>query len=109
MSNTQIDQVLQQMRVMAASAGLDQQQGAGQQSTGTQPSFAAMLRQSMDRVNQYQETSGEMASRFEKGDPEVDLTEVMVAKQKASVSFEATMQVRNRLVSAYQDIMNMQV
>ncbi|MBK1690689.1 flagellar hook-basal body complex protein FliE [Ectothiorhodospira mobilis] len=107
MSNTQIDQVLQQMRVLAASAGLEQ--GAGQQQGTAQPSFAAMLRQSMDKVNEYQQTSGELTTRFEKGDPDTDLVDVMVAKQKASVAFEATMQVRNRLVSAYQDIMNMQV
>lgn len=108
MSNTQIDQVLQQMRVLAASAGLEQQ-GSGQQPGTAQPSFAAMLRQSMDKVNEYQQTSGELTTRFEKGDPDTDLVDVMVAKQKASVAFEATMQVRNRLVSAYQDIMNMQV
>ena len=49
------------------------------------------------------------ATAFEMGDPNVNLSEVMVAIQKANVSFQAMTQVRNNLVSAYKDIMNMPV
>ena len=48
-------------------------------------------------------------SQFEKGDPDVSLAEVMVALEKASVSFQAMTQVRNELLSAYQEVMNMPV
>jgi flagellar hook-basal body complex protein FliE len=50
-----------------------------------------------------------MSDAFVKGEPNVDLTEVMVAVQKASLSFQAMTQVRNKLVQAYQDVMNMPV
>ncbi|EHQ51973.1 MULTISPECIES: flagellar hook-basal body complex protein FliE [Ectothiorhodospira] len=107
MSDMQINQVLQQMRVLAASAGLEGPKAAVP--PPAQPNFAAALKQSMDKVNSAQQKGNQLATRFEMGDPDVDLAQVMIATQKASISFEATMQVRNRLVSAYQDIMNMQV
>ena len=53
--------------------------------------------------------SGELKKRFELGDPEVSLAEAMVAGQKSSIAFEATLRVRNKLVQAYQDIMNMPI
>jgi flagellar hook-basal body complex protein FliE len=56
-----------------------------------------------------QQTSGSLKTRFELGDPNVDLTQVMLAAQKASLGFNATLQVRNRLVQAYQDVMNMPI
>jgi flagellar hook-basal body complex protein FliE len=50
-----------------------------------------------------------MATAFERGDPGADLAQVMLESQKANVSLRAAVEVRNRLVSAYQDIMNMQI
>jgi flagellar hook-basal body complex protein FliE len=50
-----------------------------------------------------------MATRFEMGDPKVDLSQVMISQQKANISFQAVSQVRNKLVSAYQEIMNMPI
>jgi len=50
-----------------------------------------------------------LSRSFEQGDPGVSLTQVMVASQKASVSFQAMTQVRNKLIDAYQEVMNMQV
>ncbi|SEQ18391.1 flagellar hook-basal body complex protein FliE [Ectothiorhodospira magna] len=107
MSDMQINQVLQQMRVLAASAGLEGPKVTA--TTPVQPNFAAALKQSLDKVNGAQQKGNHLSTRFEMGDPDVDLAQVMIATQKASVSFEAATQVRNRLVSAYQDIMNMQV
>ena len=81
-------------------------QGAGKSdATG----FGEMLRQAVDSVNETQAKSSAMQRAFEMGDPGVDITQVMIQMQKASVSFEAMNQVRNRLVSAYQDIMNMPI
>ena len=73
------------------------------------PNFRTMFGNAIDQVNQNQKTAGSLATRFEQGDPNVDLPEVMIALQKSSVSFQAMTQVRNKLVEAYKDIMNMPV
>ena len=65
--------------------------------------------QSVDKVNETQMDSKKLADAFQAGDPNVQVSEVMVALQKSNVSFQAMLQVRNKLVSAYQEIMNMQV
>ncbi|TVQ44727.1 MAG: flagellar hook-basal body complex protein FliE [Gammaproteobacteria bacterium] len=106
MSDMQIQQVLAQMRAMSARAAQGTTETAGA-TGGTE--FASLLRQSLDQVNAAQQTSGELSTRFVAGDPNVSLPEVMVAMQKSSLQFEAVTQVRNRLVAAYQEIMNMQV
>jgi flagellar hook-basal body complex protein FliE len=66
-----------------------------------------MLKQSIDTVNQTQKQSTKLATAFETGQSDVSLAEVMVASQKASVSFQAMLQVRNKLVDAYKDVMSM--
>ena len=72
-------------------------------------SFGQMLKSAVDSVNETQMKSAELQRAYELGEEGVDLTEVMIQMQKASVSFEAMTQVRNRLVTAYQDIMNMPI
>jgi flagellar hook-basal body complex protein FliE len=69
--------------------------------------FAKLLKQGIDSVNQTQASASNMATAFEKGTPGVELPQVMLEMQKASVSFRALTEVRNRLVNAYQEIMNM--
>ncbi|MGH8462999.1 MAG: flagellar hook-basal body complex protein FliE [Pseudomonas sp.] len=71
--------------------------------------FADLLRQAVDSVNATQVQASELQTAYQLGEGNVDITQVMIQMQKASVSFEAMTQVRNRLVSAYQDIMNMPV
>lgn len=73
------------------------------------PGFGDMLTQAVNRVNDLQQTAGDMRTSYEQGDPGVDITRVMIASQKATVSFEALTQVRNRVVKAYEDVMNMPV
>ena len=73
------------------------------------PSFSDMLGQAVNKVNEVQQVSNQMAAAFEMGKSGVDITDVMIASQKASVSFQALTQVRNKLVQAYQDIMQMPV
>lgn len=73
------------------------------------PGFSDMLSQAVNQVNELQQTSGEMKTAYQQGDSNMDISQVMVASQKASVSFEAMTQVRNRVVKAYEDIMNMPV
>ncbi|MDY7563992.1 flagellar hook-basal body complex protein FliE [Pseudomonas sp. RTC3] len=72
-------------------------------------SFADMLGQAVNKVNDTQQASNQLSNAFEIGKSGVDLTDVMISSQKASVSFQALTQVRNKLVQAYQDIMQMPV
>ncbi|WAR43443.1 flagellar hook-basal body complex protein FliE [Methylomonas rapida] len=102
MSDINVNQVLAQMRTLSIEAG------GGKPAVGNDSSdFAALLKQSIDSVNQVQKQSTEMARAFETGQPDVSLAEVMIASQKASVSFQAMLQVRNKLVDAYKDVMSM--
>lgn len=73
------------------------------------PGFADALKASLDQVNGAQQKSEQMAKDFMLGDDKVSLSDMMISMQKASISFQATVQVRNKLVSAYHDIMNMQI
>lgn len=70
--------------------------------------FDAAITTALQSVNGMQEAAGTASTAFERGDT-VDIASVMLARQKASISFEATLQVRNKLLSAYRDIMSMPV
>lgn len=71
--------------------------------------FADALKSSLDQVSNSQLKAGELGHQFAMGDDKVSLSDVMISMQKASIGFQATIQVRNKLVSAYHEIMNMQV
>lgn len=73
------------------------------------PGFSETLSHAIDNVSRAQNHAGEMQQAFEMGDPRADLARVMVAMQQSSVAFKATAEVRNRLVQAYQEVMNMPV
>ena len=72
-------------------------------------SFQKALTQALGAVSQSQRTATQMQREVQLDNPTVGLEETMVAMQKAQIGFQATLQVRNRLVQAYSDIMNMQV
>ena len=77
--------------------------------TQAQPtSFAATMESALKSVNQQQGQASELSAAYERGET-VDIAKVMLARQQASVGFEATLQVRNKLLSAYKDIMSMPV
>jgi flagellar hook-basal body complex protein FliE len=108
MSQMQIDQVLAQIRALSGQL----QPGAAQGATGSQGAsseFATLLRNGIDQVNQSETRATQVADAFQRGAPGVELPQVMLEMQKASVSFRALAEVRNRLVSAYQEIMNMSI
>ena len=71
--------------------------------------FSSLLSKSINAVNDAQQSAGAQAAAYEAGDPNVDLTQVMISLQKASLSFQAMTEVRNKLVNAYQEVMNMPV
>lgn len=116
--SNRIQSMLQQMRADAQKPEIGQanplQQKLGMQSTGklaesSQVSFSDALKASLDQVNNAQKNAEQMGQRFVLGDDKVSLSDVMIEGQKANIAFQATVQVRNKLVSAYQDIMNMPV
>ncbi len=105
MNTIDVNQVLTQMRRLEGlakneAASVEPGQGAG---------FGDLLKQSIDKVNETQQTAGELKTAFETGSRDVDLAEVMIAVQKSSVSFQAMVQVRNKLVEAYKNVMSMPV
>lgn len=106
MSQMEIDRVLAQIRSLSAQARAGAPEPAQAKAAGT-TEFANILRQGIDQVNQTQQRASALADAFDRGTPGVELPQVMLEMQKASVSFRALTEVRNRLVSAYQEIMNM--
>jgi flagellar hook-basal body complex protein FliE len=106
MNTPAVDGLLAQMRVAAAAAGLREPSQPVQ--TG-KVDFANVLKMSLDGVASVQAKSEEMQKAFALGDDKVSLSDTMIAMQKASINFQTTVQVRNKFVQAYNDIMNMQV
>jgi flagellar hook-basal body complex protein FliE len=86
-----------------AAAGI----GAGPAPASNQD-FTAALKNALGEVNEMQSRAGEASNAFERGET-TDIAAVMLAKQTASIGFETTLQVRNKLLSAYKDIMSMPV
>ncbi len=103
MSDMNVNRMLAQMRTMSLEAGNKTQE------TGSNADFSELLKQTINAVNDSQQTAQKMAEAFETGESKVSLAEVMVASQKANVSFQAMLQVRNKLVDAYKDVMNMPI
>ena len=107
MSNMDINQVLAQMRVMTAQIQSPSMPQAEKTVEGGD--FSQMLKSSIDSVNETQQSAGAMKKAFEMGESNVDLAQVMIASQKSSLSFQAMVQVRNKLIDAYKDVMNMPI
>ena len=117
MSNMQIDSVLAQIRAMSSQVhgahgkppGLSAPAGIPGAPKAEQGSFASLMQQGIDQVNRTQQHATAMATAFERGAPGVELPDVMLEMQKASVSFRALTEVRNRFVNVYQEVMNMPI
>jgi len=104
--SSNIEQMVNQLRAVAAQATVTPASTA--QAPASQD-FSAMLKSAVDEVNTAQLDARMLTRQFEAGDPDVNLQDVVLSLQKASLSFQTMVQVRNKLVSAYQEIMNMQV
>lgn len=94
-----IEGVLQQLQATAIQAG---QMGQG-------ASFASELKAAIGKISDTQQAARKQAQDFEVGAPGISLNDVMVDLQKSSISLQLGVQVRNKLVSAYQEVMNMPV
>jgi len=84
-------------------------QSVNQVGNTSKADFSAMLKGALDNVNELAQTTGDLRERMELGDPSVTLEQTMIASQKSSIAFEATLQVRNKMVEAYKEIMAMPV
>lgn len=101
-----LDQMLSELRA-TSQAATGKPVGGAEASGGVD--FGQVLKSTLDQVNQAQQSAQQLTEDFTAGKPETNLQDVMVNLQKANLSFQQMVQVRNRLVSAYHDIMNMQV
>jgi flagellar hook-basal body complex protein FliE len=117
MSSMQIDAVLSQIRAMQSQIRgvggppneVAKAAGANGAVQAPADSFSNVMKQGLESVNQTQQRASDLATQFERGVPGIELPQVMLEMQKASVSFRAVTEVRNRFVSAYQEIMNMPI
>ena len=100
--------ILEQNSALSRAAGL----GAPSLEGGATPAriggFGDAMRTALDQVNDSQARAAAITESYERGET-TDIAAVMLARQQASIGFEATLQVRNRLLSAYRDIMSMPV
>jgi flagellar hook-basal body complex protein FliE len=111
MNVSKIDGLLAEMRtamVAAQGGGAARIGGSGVAGAGA-VDFASVLKSSLDGVSQAQNQAATMQNAFVMGDDKVSLSDTMISMQKANISLQATVQVRNKVVAAYNDIMNMQV
>ncbi len=109
METTGIDRMLSQLRTAQALASRKPAAPAAAEGVASKDDFATVLKSSLNEVNRVQNDAVQASKNFTVGDPNTSLQDVMVSMQKANIAFQQTVQVRNKLVQAYHDIMNMQV
>jgi flagellar hook-basal body complex protein FliE len=109
MSSMEISKVLSQMRALSDTMGLPESGLTQGPAAPGATSFSNVLEQSISKVNEQQGVANDLITGFQTGTGTASVAEVMVAMQKASLSFTAMTQVRNKLVEAYQEIMNMPI
>ncbi len=108
-----IDRVMQlRAQILERNEALQRATAGGAAAPVGQPagpaSFADTLEGALRDVNKAQGQASDLSAAYERGET-VDIAKVMLARQQASVGFEATLQVRNKLLTAYRDIMSMPV
>ena len=109
MDTTGIDRMLSQLRTAAALAARKPQTPSTAEAAPAKADFGEVLKSSLNEVARTQNQAAALTKSFTVGDPNTNIQEVMVAMQKANISFQQAVQVRNKLVQAYHEIMNMQV
>ena len=110
MNQIDASQLLNTMRALANEAKyMPVDHNAANLSQTKENNFSEIFQSAIGSVNELQSNASSMVKRFEAGDSSVNITEVMVAMQKSSLSFQAMSQVRNQVVKAYQEIMSMPI
>ncbi|MBI3771272.1 MAG: flagellar hook-basal body complex protein FliE [Gammaproteobacteria bacterium] len=106
MSTMGVEQVLAQMRTLAAQAKAEQ---APAMDNAERVNFGDLLTKSVKAVNELQVTSTDLKTRFDQGDSSVSIIDITLASEKAKIAFTAMTEVRNKLVQAYHDVLNMPI
>jgi len=110
MNSIDVQQVLSQIRALQVQSSSRPELAAeSSNATSAGTGFGAVIKSSLDAVNLSEAGAQKLQNAFERGDSATDLASVMLATSKAQVGFKAVVEVRNRMVSAYQDIMNMSI
>jgi flagellar hook-basal body complex protein FliE len=109
MTTIDVNSLLLQMRRISAQTEMPAIRGVGETGAAQKGAFGDLLKQSIEGVNQTQQKASQLSTAFERGDPGVDLAQVMIQGQKADLSFNAMTQVRNKMVDAYKEIMQMSI
>jgi len=111
MNDIDVNRVLSQIRSLSEQAANRPAPAAVKTSAvnGLDQGFGQLVGKAVSKVNETQQAATQLQTAFEMGDPSADLARVMIAQASAQVSFKAMAEVRNRLVSAYQEIMNMPI
>ena len=106
-----IDRMLAQLRTAAALAARKPQAPSGPKATAPvqKSDFANVFKNSLEQINSVQQEAAKLSQDFTLDDPGTNLHDVMISMQKSTIAFQQAVQVRNRLVQAYHEIMNMQV
>jgi len=102
-----VSQIRNAVSGVKAQNSIESKLGEAQSASGVD--FAQIFKTQLDQANQLQKNAQQLGQRFTLGDESVNLSDVMIGYQKSSIAMQTTLQVRNKLVSAYHDIMNMQV
>lgn len=106
----EINKVVEQMRALNTNLRPPIEMNPVETSQGvTGPGFGDVLKQAIEKVSEQQSAAGTLVKGFQTGSTDTSIAEVMVSMQKASVSFQAMAEVRNRLVDAYREVMNMPI
>ncbi|WP_425219032.1 flagellar hook-basal body complex protein FliE [Ralstonia solanacearum] len=95
--------------VLAPSSKVGSVDGSAGDSAKVSIDFGAVLKSSLDKVDASQQKAETLSRSFELGNNDVDLHDVMLSLQKANIDLQTAVQVRNKLVSAYQNIMSMSI
>ncbi|MFN0162070.1 MAG: flagellar hook-basal body complex protein FliE [Burkholderiales bacterium] len=100
---------MNEISAVRSAVALSTPAGASGGVTAAGGGFGQALARALESVNHAQAEANSLGRRFQLGDESVSLEETMIAMQKSSIGFQTVVQARNRLVSAYNDIMNMNV
>lgn len=107
MSDIDVRSVLSQIRALQSQTQVQPRAVATPAAETGAPAFGKVMEAALDRVSLRQATANDLQTKFQLGDPNTDLASVMLASSRASVEFKGLVETRNRMVRAYQDIMNM--
>jgi flagellar hook-basal body complex protein FliE len=107
--SSRIEAMMAQLKSAATAPAASPLASPGATTAAPKADFATALKSSLEQVSNSQNVADQMGQRFALGDDSVSLSDTMIAMQKANINFQAAVQVRNKLVSAYHEIMNMQV